>query len=53
MGETCVTFMMREFGVGLGVGIVEVRREEMEGTKEGMWRARWEEGRMGDIVSFD
>lgn len=47
-----MTFMTREFGLGLGIGIVEVRREEIEGTKEGMWRARWEEGRVGDIASF-
>lgn len=36
----------------LGIGILEVLREEVEETKAGMWRARWEEGRLGDIVSF-
>lgn len=51
MGETWVTFITRLFGEGLGIGIVEIWRSEIEGTKEGMWRACWVEGSRVDIVS--
>jgi len=52
VGETCVTFIMREVALGCRIGMRETFREEIEVTKAGMWMAFWVEGRIvGDILS--